>query len=236
MELDVANVGMWVAFALTLMVYCYLGRDLAFLHAIYRIAAYIFVGVALGYGTVMAWHLVLQPRLLVPLGEGKLDYLVPLTLCLLLVARVRPAWKGAGALTMSFLFGVGSALAVGGALMGTLIPQVQASFLSLDPASYQVIATDQGAQSTAFYALDALLVILGTISTLLYAHFTVSERAHRLGLSRGRWMHLAAGFGKVFIMFTFGALFATAAISRIALLVDRVRFIVETVLPYIPVM
>ena len=79
-EVDVANVGTWVAFGLTVMVFCYLGKDLPFLHAIYRIAAYIFVGVSLGYGAVMAWHLVLWPRLIIPLAGGQWIFLVPLLL------------------------------------------------------------------------------------------------------------------------------------------------------------
>lgn len=235
MTLDVVNLGMWVAFALTLMVYCYLGKDIPFFHAIYRVAAYIFVGVALGYGAVMAWHGVLVPRLLRQLGRGQWFYLVPLVLCLFLLARVRRVWRQVGGLTMAFLFGVGAALAVGGALVGTLIPQVQATFVSLNPSYYDVVATQEGALSSS-YALDALLIAIGTVSTLLYFTFSVGDRAKPLGRLRSRLTHLAAGFGKVFIMFTLGALFATAAISRIALLVDRVRFIIETVRPYIPVL
>jgi len=234
-EVDVANVGTWVAFGLTVMVFCYLGKDLPFLHAIYRLAAYIFVGVSLGYGAVMAWHLVLWPRLIVPLSGEQWVFLVPLLLCLFLLARIRPAWREVGGLTMAFLFGVGSALAVGGALLGTLIPQTQASFVSLNPVAYEAIATDEGALP-ASYALDAFLVVVGTVTTLLYTAFSVGKRAQRLGQSRSALMHLAAGFGKVFIMFTFGALFAAAAISRMALLVDRLRFLFEVVQPLIPVL
>jgi hypothetical protein len=225
---------MWVAFALTLMVYCYLGKEIPFLHIIYRIAIYLFVGVALGYGAIMAWHGVLVPRLLQQLGRGEWFYLVPLLFCLLLLSRARRSWQIAGGLTIAFLFGVGTALAVGGALVGTLIPQVQATFLSLNPTHYEVIATEEGALP-ASYALDALLVALGTITSLLYFTFTVGRRGQKLERARNWVMQSAAGFGRVFIMFTFGALFATAAISRIALLVDRVRFVVETVRPYIPI-
>ena len=133
-EIDI--IGTWVAFALTLMVYCYLGKDIPFLHAIYRIAVYVFVGVALGYGALMAWHGVLVPRLLLRLESGEWVYLVPLVFCLLLLARVRRSWSRLGNLTTAFLFGVGAALAVGGALVGTLLPQIRATFLSLNPGDY----------------------------------------------------------------------------------------------------
>lgn len=231
---DVANVGTWVSFALTLMVYCYLGKEIPFLHTIYRVAVYVFVGVALGYGAIMAWHGVLVPRLLRQLGRGEWFYLVPLVFCLLLLSRVRESWRGASSLTISFLFGVGTALAVGGALVGTLIPQVQATFVSLNPAHYQAVATEEGTLPVS-YALDALLVVLGTVSTLLYFYFTTS-RGRRRERAHDGMMQLATGFGKVFIMFTFGALFASAAISRIALLIDRIRFVIETIRPYIPIL
>jgi hypothetical protein len=135
-----------------------------------------------------------------------------------------------GNLTVAFLLGVGAALAVGGALIGTLIPQVRATFVSLNPEHYRELATMEGALPTS-YALDAFLMALGTISTLLYFYFTTSQ--DRRPLARGV-VHLVAGFGKVFLMFTFGALFATAAISRISLLVDRFRFLVETMMQFLP--
>ena len=50
---------------------------------------------------------------------------------------------------------------------------------------------------------------------------------------RNRALQVAAGFGKVFITITLGALYATTAVTRVALLVDRVRFLIETVRPYV---
>lgn len=232
MELDIGIVGTWIAFALTLMVYCYLGKDIPFFHAVYRVAAYVFVGVALGYGAIMAWHGVLVPRLIFPLAGKQWGYLVPLVLCLLLVGRARRP-SGLGNVTIAFLFGVGSALAVGGGLIGTLLPQVEATFVSLNPGHYQGIASREGS-STVVYVLNALLVAVGTISTLLYFYFTTAGAAQRGARLHSQFIHLSAGFGKVFIMFTFGALFATTAISRISLLVDRFRFIIDTILSLVP--
>lgn len=223
----------WIAFAFTLMVYCYLGKDIPFLHFFYRVAVYVFVGVALGYGAVIAWHSVLSPRLLLQLQDGKWWYLVPLVFCLLLLSRVRRSWRGLGNITIAFLFGVGAALAVGGGLVGTLIPQTLATFVSLNPAHYEVRAAAEG-RVLAFYVLEALFVVVGTISSLLYFHFTKSGETRRGARLRNQVVNLSAGVGKVFIMFTLGALFAATGISRISLLVDRVRFIVELVWSLVP--
>jgi hypothetical protein len=243
MELGIETIGIGISFILTLMVYCYLGKDIPFLYAIYRIAAYLFVGVALGYGAVMAWHGVVVPRLLVRLEGGEWWYVAPLLLCLLLITRVRRAWSGLSAVPIAFVFGVGAALAVGGGVVGTLLPQVEATFLSLSPAHYQGLAAREG-ELPATYALNAVLIVIGTISTLLYFYFTTGARTGESSSAPGklaaaganlrdRIVRLSTGFGKVFIMFTLGALFATAAISYISLLVDRVRFIIDTLWSYL---
>jgi hypothetical protein len=231
MKLDI--IGTWVAFGLTLMVYAYLGKELPFFDVVYRIVAYIFVGVALAYAAVQAWHGVLVPRLFVPLGAKDWFYVVPVILCLILLARLYRPWRDVSRLTLAFLFGVGAALAVGGALVGTLMPQVQATLASVRPAAYQARAAQEG-MAAGSYVLDVVVVAVGTISTLLYFTFTTARGRTPLERTGGRIQQIAAGFGKVFVLFTFGALFATGAISRVALLVDRVRFLIETLRPYIP--
>lgn len=242
----VTVIGTLIAFALTLMVYCYLGKDIPFLYAIYRVAAYLFVGVALGYGTIVAWHSVLSPRLLLRLEGGQWWFLVPLVLCLLLLTKVKRSWSSAGNITLAFLFGVGAALAVGGGLIGTLLPQVQAAFVSLNPAHYEGTAALEGGLPL-IYVSNAVLVAIGTISTLLFFTFTTRAGSDE-GVSGSsdvsgsvirrvfdRIVHVSRGFGKVFLMFTFGALFATTAISYMSLLVDRIRFIIETIWAFLPI-
>jgi hypothetical protein len=231
MKLD--TVGTWVAFGLTLLAYAYLGKELPFFDALYRIVAYIFIGVALAYAAVQAWHGVLVPRLLAPLAAKEWFYVVPAILCLILLARLYRPWQGISRLTLAFLFGVGAALAVGGALVGTLMPQVQATFASVRPSAYQARAAQEG-MAAGTYVLDVVVIAVGTISTLLYFTFTTARGATPLEKTGGRIQQIAAGFGKVFVLFTFGALFATGSISRVALLVDRVRFLIETLRPYIP--
>ena len=241
----IGTVGALVAVVLTLMVYCYLGKDIPFLHAVYRVAASLFVGVALGYGVVVAWHSVLVPRLLLRLEGGQWWYLAPFALCLLLLTKVNRArraqgagraWNVLGHVTLAFLFGVGAALAVGGSLVGTVIPQVQAAFVSLHPRHYAGLAAQEGGLPVV-YVSNAVLVTIGTISTLLYFTFTAGTGERRAAARpsaevRGRMLdgvvHVARGFGRVFLMFTLGALFAMTALSFLSVLVERIRFIVET--------
>jgi hypothetical protein len=238
MNADIETIGTVIAFVLTLLVYAYLIKDIPFFHAIYRLVAYLFVGVSLAYAAVMAWHGILVPRLFAPLqrGEWTWAYLVPLVLCLLLLSRIKRSWRDLGNVTIAFLFGVGAALAVGGGVIGTLIPQIKATFVSLNPSfpEYAARAAQEGSSTTWVYVLYALLIVVGTVSTLLYFYFNTEGGSRFVARLRDPVLRLATGFGKVFIMFTFGALFATTAISRLSLLVDRVRFIIVTIWSFVP--
>ena len=176
-----ATIGTIVAFGLTLMVYCYLARDIPFMRAVYRVAAYLLVGVTLGYAAVVAWHSVLAPRLWLRRESGPGWFQVPLGLCLLLLTKAKRSWSGAGNVTLAFVFGVGAALAVGGALSGTLIPQVEAAFVSLNPADYAGTTAQEGGLSLIFVT-NAALVTLGTVSTLLAFSYSAGTGA-REGLS-----------------------------------------------------
>jgi hypothetical protein len=227
-----ATIGTIVAFVLTLMVYCYLAKDVPFFRGIYRVAAYLLIGVSLGYGAIVAWHSVLSPRLLLRLESGQWGYLVPLVLCLLLLTKAKRSWSGVGSVTLAFVFGVGAALAVGGALSGTLLPQIEATFVSLNPKHYADLTAQEGGVSLIFVT-NAALLTLGTVCTLLAFSYTIGT-----GTDTGRGgpgkrlvdgvVQVASGFGRVFVMFTVGALLATTSISLLSALVERLRFVVET--------
>jgi hypothetical protein len=121
-------VGLW----LTLLVFSYLLGD----NFLFRIAIHIFIGVAAGFSAVVAFYNVILPQLILPLlsgGQGeRLLLLVPLILSILLLAKVSPRLSRWGNVSMAYLVGVGAAVAIGGALMGTLFPQVRATINLFD--------------------------------------------------------------------------------------------------------
>src|SRR3972149_1268015 len=106
-----------VAFLLTVMIFSYLVGD----NPAFRIAVYVFVGVTAGYVAAVAWWQVLLPNLILPLMAG-----TPTTRALLAV----PPLLGARGL----LVGAASAVAIGGAIQGTLLPQALATLDAVDPA------------------------------------------------------------------------------------------------------
>ena len=162
--------GTLVAVVLTLCVFSYLLGD----NVLYRLAEHIFVGVAVGYAVVVAFHAVLAAKLFVPLSkalsEGDSSQVlllaIPLVLGLLLLTKPFKSVSWLGSLSVAFLLGVGAALAIAGALLGTLLPQVDAT---ADLAHY---VEDYGPGWGLFSGLVALA---GTIGVLLHFYFGAGQ-------------------------------------------------------------
>jgi hypothetical protein len=204
--------GTWVAALLTLMVFSYLVSD----NPLYRLAEHLLVGSALGYAIVVAVQDVLLPRLISPLSgdlRGSWHLLIPLLLGLLLLAKGRVSTAWWGNISVGFLFGVGAALAIGGALVGSLLYQVRDTMLPLLPG--------EGEGGTA---IDNLILVVGTLGSLAYFYFTAGRKREASGL-RGSVLRLGAVIGKWFIMITLGALFANGVMARVSLLVSRLQFL-----------
>jgi len=208
--------GVWVAALLTVMVYSYLLGD----NPLYRLAQHLLVGTAAAYAAIIAYHQVLYPRLLRPLWVGGLAQnwllLIPLVMGLLLLAKVKVSWAWLGNVSTAFLFGVGAALAIGGVLFGSILPQVGATILSLNPA------LGWGR------SLNNLIIVVGTVSTLLYFCFSTAT-PRPLTRTWAGLVRLAAGIGKGFILITFGALFAKSFMSYLTFLIGRIQFLLRAI-------
>lgn len=213
-------IGVWTGALLTLLVFSYLLKDTP----LFRLAQAIFVGAALGYAGTVAIRGVLIPRLVLPLLNATVanwHLFVPLILGLLLFAKLHAAWSPLGNPSIAFLFGVGSALALGGALSGALVPQLRATIVSLAPT--------QGIGTT----VSNLLLVIGTIGAFLSFRFIVPTQPRPPiraldTLARG-WGYL----GRWFILIAFGAIFADTAVSRISILISRIYYLLHDWLPVI---
>lgn len=202
--------GIWIAAILTLMVYSYLFAD----NPLYRLAQHLFVGSSVGYAAVVVFHNVLRPRLFEPLRQDAVTnwpYFVPLVLGLLLLAKGKKTIGWLGNTSLGFLFGIGAALAIGGALLGSFLPQIQASWVSLSPA------TAGGLEA----AVDNLCIAVGTIGTLAYFYFTTGSRRR----PANRLIQLSAVVGKWVILISFGAMFGNRIMSYVSLLIERIQFL-----------
>ncbi len=212
------TIGTFIAAILTLMVFSYIIGD----NILFKLASHIFVGVAIGYAIIVIWHQVLYPALSWEnLGKG----LPALILFILLIFKIRPAQGGVtnilGSLALAFVLGVGAALAIGGALFGTLLPQASSLVnISVNPNHYPDTENEVG----LVLWLNNIIIILGAVGAFFYFTFAVRAEGFLGGLREG-FVRFWAGMGRLMIIFTLGALFANTLSSRIAVLVSRLQFL-----------
>ena len=214
-----------LAVLLTLALLSYLIAD----NPLYRIAVHLFIGLSAGYAVVLAWHTVIQPQLVAPLAAllrptaGAAPNLASLAWpvlpvivggALLLLKTVRVATR-AGTLVVALMVGVGAAVAVGGAITGTLLPQTGATFVPLLPA---------GAPSAAAAlegAGEALFMVLGTLATLGFFYYGARAGTGGAPAQRPAWLRPVAGLGQIFIGMAFGVMYAGALAASLAVFAER---------------
>ncbi|MEM7028373.1 MAG: hypothetical protein AAF629_02185 [Chloroflexota bacterium] len=231
------QIGLLISLLLTLMVFSYVFGD----NPLFKVAEHIFVGVSVAYALLVAWYLVLYPYFFQELmtAEGQFQsekYLLkvpPALLSLLLFFKMGfghlPRFKsiaGFGSITLAFLIGLGAALAIEGALFGTLLPQVTATIgLELRPSDAYA-----GAPYGLYYLhndfLSNVVVLLGTVGTLFYFTFTYRPTGLLSGFREG-FVNFWAGIGRLIILITLGALFTNTISARFALLLSRISFLVD---------
>lgn len=207
-------IGTLVGFILTLLIFSYLLGD----NPLFRLAIHIFIGVSAGFAAVIAWNSVIWPQLFVPLLSGsqgeRLLILIPLVLGLLLFLKASPRLAPFGSLPLAYLVGVGAATAIGGAVLGTLFPQVIVTSNLLDR---QNLAGDLG---FLFTLIQNLVIFVGTLATLLYFHFSVRPQANQAE-QRSPFMRTMANLGMLFIAIALGSLFAGVYSAALMAFVER---------------
>jgi hypothetical protein len=222
-------VGLILAALLTLCVFSLLFRD----NALYRLAEYLFVAVAVGYVTVIAFDQVLMAKVVrpvvnairAPAGPDVLSLvllLIPAALGLLLLLkstrRAGPlSWLGS--LTVATLLGVGAAVAIAGAMSGTLLPQVAA-------AAEVMHYTRAYPRGLAIFS--GVMAVVGTAGVLLHFHFGRS-REGRLSGPRAALVQVWGGLGWWFVLVAFGALLSTTFLARVSQLGGRIQFLLDAV-------
>jgi hypothetical protein len=159
---------------------------------------------------------------------------VPFVLGLMLLFKLSQRLSAVGTLPLAALVGIGAAVAVGGAVFGTIFGQVSGTInlFNLQEGGYARL-------------LEAVFVLLGTISTLAYFQFSTRRRtavsaeplpadpAAEAGptapVRRASALEALAKLGQVFIGITLGAVFAGVYTAAITALIERLGFVIDTV-------
>ena len=222
-------IGLIIGLLLTISVFSYLLGD----NVLFRIALYIFVGASTGYVVVIIWHNIVWPKIILPIiNINSLDsttilYFMPLLLGILLLFKLVPGLRGIGSPVMAYLVGVGAAVAIGGAVLGTLLPQVSATtelFDFQDP--------NLGGSQYWLLAIESFIILAATISTLLFFQFTARRNSGDSNNSP-TWIDRFGKIGEIFIAITFGAIFARILIAVISVFSNHWSNVINIFLSYI---
>jgi hypothetical protein len=203
--------GIWVAALLTLCIYSFLYQDNPF----YRFAEHLFVGISVGYGIVLSIHQGLVPFALKPLwaaltGESLsgLIKLIPIGVGLLFFARLSPQHVWLIRYPIAILIGFGAGIAIPNVLRANIFEQTRGT---IEPFAAMHAGTLSG-----FGVFEAILMVAGVVCTLTYFFFSVEHRGPVKWLSK---------VGIAFLMIGFGSAFGNTVMGRVALLIQRVDFL-----------
>jgi hypothetical protein len=159
-------------------------------------------------------------------SSERLAAIIPLILGLLLLTKASARLSGWGTIPVIYLVGVGAATTIGGAILGTLFPQIMASANLFDQSALSA------AQTGIIKLAESTLILLGTVTTLAYFHFSTRPRPGQAP-TRGALVDGMAWVGQFFIAITLGAIFAGVYMAALSALIERSKFLVDFLLPII---
>jgi hypothetical protein len=225
-------IGAIIGFLLTIVILSYVIGD----NILFRMAISIFIGVASGYAAVLVIYNVLWYKVLVPayqlvtggqsgnLGTYVIRVIPAVILGIWMMVKISPRLARVGTPVLAFLTGVGAATVIAGAVRGTIFPQIGASINLLNIQ----IAPPELSKLVGWF-INGLIILVGTITTLIYFQFGVKPQDEGALSQRSAIMEYLATAGQGFIVVALGVLFAGVYIASLSALIDRVRFLWEVI-------
>lgn len=206
----------------TLAIFSFLWRE----NAAYRMFEHLYIGIAVGWGVVLGIKNFLWPNILVPLlgldivvfPDGTqsapynpllLLYLFPMAFGLLYYTMYSVKYSWMAKVVIGFTLGASGGSALEGFANSTL-PQVVGSFKPL--------IVVQGGAIAWWPSISNIVFVCSLLSVMYYFFFSFRARSAALQQvsNMGRWV----------MMVCFGAYFGSTVMARMALLVERVQFLV----------
>ena len=186
------DVGVWIAALCTIGLLSFFYKDNPF----YKLVEYLYVGAAGGHAIVLGWGNI-RDLATTPLAEGKVVMLMPIILGLLLYTRFHKPSMWMSRISIGYLIGIGTGMAIRGTIGSQVVTQIQSTIIA--PTSFTNI-----------------VIILGVLTTLSYFFFSWEQK----GIG-----HLSAKTGRLVMMVTFGAAFGNTVMGRMSLLIARLQYI-----------
>ena len=214
-------IGYLIAVVVTILIFSYTFGD----NPLYKMIIHIFIGSVAGYAGAIALRDVLIPQLMhMSINQA----IIPIILVLLLLLKVSPRTAQLGNISSALLLGVGAAIAIQGAIQGTLIPFISSSSTIFSPTEIQKALENNQTETIILLFLQGSVILIGIITTLTYFQFTARKSAAQAAV-RPKIISTLAKVGRGFIAITFGVIFAGIYSAALTALVERIDFLINTV-------
>ncbi len=213
-------IGIWVAAFLTLSIYSFLYKD----NPLYRFAEHLFIGISVGYGIVLAIHQGFIPLAWKPFWQAitlqnitGIWVIIPIAFGLLFFARLSPRHTWLIRYPIAILIGYGSGIAITNVLRANIFEQTRGTLVPFGKMTETIAPNGEIIPAlTTFEIFSAILMVIGVVCTLTYFFFSVEHRGPIKGMSK---------IGIAFLMIGFGSAFGNTVMGRVALLIQRVDFL-----------
>lgn len=213
----------------TLAIFSFLIKENPF----YRLFEHLYIGIAAGFGIVLPLKNFVWPKIVDPMRGANvywfpdgtqaaeyeplyLLYLFPAAFGLLFYTLFSRRFSWMAKLVIGLLLGASGGLAFEG-FFNYMLPQLEGSFKPL------VVFTEgpaiEGLAIDWWTSLNNTLFILTLLSVMYYFFFSfrAESRASKGVAASGRWL----------MMVCFGAYFGSTVMARMALLVERLQFLID---------
>ncbi len=205
-------IGLILGLVLTVFIFTYLVGD----NPLYRLAVHILVGMSAAYAGIVVIQQVLVPIYREIQANSSdingLVWYVPLFFSFLLLFQMLPPIAWLSKITVALMIGIGAAVALIGAIRGTLWPQI----VGIE-------------NSTEIFVGQSIIAAVLTAVTLLSFQFT--QRKPQNSTTPAQPSLLRSGIaqsGKIILTITFGYLFAATLNTSLLLFSDRAGFFIST--------
>ncbi len=208
------TLGVWVGAIGTLALFSLIYRENRF----YRLFEHLFIGLAAGFLIKSTWDETLYPQWWTPMvKDGQWPWILALGLGGLFYTIYSKKHSWMSRISIGVLLGL-----LSGQIFQTtaneFIPQIQRSF---KPLVVQAADIPQGSQLTQLgMSLNNILFMVILVCVITYFLFSFE---HKNKVITG-----SARTGRLMLMFAFGAIFGSTVMARMALLIDRVWFLMHT--------
>lgn len=186
------NIGVWIAALCTIGLLSFFYKD----NAWYKLVEYLYVGAAAGHAITLGWNNV-RDLGIKPLSAGKMIYVLPILLGLMLYTRFSKSNAWVSRIPMGFLIGIGTGMAIRGTIGSQIVEQIRATLIAPN-------------------TINNVIIIVGVLTTMSYFFFSWEQKGV---------LGPAARIGRLVMMVTFGAAFGNTVMGRMSLLIARLQYL-----------